>query len=265
MKSRKKNRQHPISFGLPAFPAVEGGLLPRLLADFTSKTGIKAVLTRDDDLYAPGRQGKFDLLISHFGHRDTEGFVMGGFGLWPRTIFSNQLCLAGPASDPARVRGSHDLVTAFRKIAKAKAPYIVNRTKGIRYLTETMWHAAGQPAKGSWLIDAGASKKEAFALAGERKAYVIWGLTPFLREEQASRNGLVPLLTSDPILQRIMVATVVNPSRFPTANVMGATALQQFLLSPETQASILTTRYQGYDQALWAPAGRHNAGAALPI
>jgi tungstate transport system substrate-binding protein len=190
---------------------------------------------------------------------------MGGFGLWPRTIFSNQLCLAGPASDPAKVRGSRDLVTAFRKIAKAKAPYVVNRTKGIKYLTEMLWYAADQPAKGNWLIDAGASKKEAFALAAERKAYVIWGLTPFLREEHVSHNGLVPLLTADPILQRIMVAIVVNPTRFPAANVLGATALQQFLLSPETQAAILKTRYEGYDQALWVPAGRHNAGAALPI
>lgn len=85
-----------------------------------------------------------------------------------------------------------------------------------------------------------------------------------MREEKVARYGLVQLLTADPILQRIMVATV-NPNRFPQANVTGATALQQFLLSPETQASILTTRQDGYAQALWVPAGRHNAGAALPI
>jgi tungstate transport system substrate-binding protein len=114
------------------------------------------------------------------------------------------------------------------------------------------------------LIKAGASKKEAIAVAAEHKAYVLWGLTPFLREEKMHK-GLVPLVTADPLLQRIMVSVVVNPQRFPNANTSGATAFQQFLLAPETQAMVLKTHYKGYHQALWAPAGRHNAGSVLPI
>ncbi len=245
--------------------AVEGGLLPSLIESYKSTTGINIILTKDDDLYDPAKEGKFDLLISHFGHRDAEDFVMGGFGLWPRTVFSNQLCLFGPPSDPAKVRGQHDLVKAFRRIAKAGAPYVINETKGIRYLTEILWNAAGRPPRGPWLIDSGASKKEAIVVAAEHRAYVLWGLTPFLREQRVAHKELVPLVTADPLLQRIMVAIVVNPERFPNANVAGAADFQRFLLLPQTQAMILKTHYPGNKQALWGAAGRHNAGSALPI
>ena len=244
--------------------SVEGGLLPTLVESFRAETGLRVALTADDDLYDPAKEGEFDLVISHFGHRDVEDFVLKGFGLWPRTVFSNQLALFGPPSDPARVRGQSDIVKAFRQIAKAKAPYVLNGTKGLRYLTEILWNAAGSPPRGQWFIDPGNSKKDAVALAAERKAYVLWGLTPFLREQKVAHGELVPLVTADPMLQRIMVAIVVNPERVPRVNVAGATRFQKFLLSPTTQAKIMKVHYPGAEQAVWAPAGRHNAGYALP-
>lgn len=244
--------------------AVEGNLLPMLVKSFQDETGIKTVLVRNDDPYEPAAKGEYDLVISHFGHRDVQNFVTKGLGLWPRMVFSNQLVLAGPASDPARIRGVTSLVEAFRRISRAKAPYVVNRTRGITYLTDILWYAAGKPPKGSWFIDTGVGKKDAMDLAAKKKAYVIWGLTPFLREEKASQRGLQPMVTADPLLQRIMVAIVVNPERVPGVNSAGAAKFQEYLLKPETQARILGIHYPGIKQAIWAPAGRHNPGSALP-
>jgi tungstate transport system substrate-binding protein len=247
--------------------AVEGGLLPSLVKSFNSQSGVQAVFTLDDEPYQPEKVGKYDLIISHFGHRDAEEFIFAKrLGLWPRTVFSNQICLIGPTSDPAKVRGMTDLVQAFRKIAAAKAPYVLNKIKGVTYLTEILWEAAGHPAKGSWFIDSpGAGKQDAIALAAERKAYVIWGLTPFLREKKAAHGALMPLVTADPLLQRIMVSVVVDPERVPGVNMAGASKFQEYLLAPSTQAKILTTHYAGHKQAIWMPAGRNNAGAVLPL
>jgi tungstate transport system substrate-binding protein len=247
--------------------AVEGGLLPSLVKSFNSQAGVQAVFTLDDEPYQPEKVGKYDLIISHFGHRDTEEFVFDKrLGLWPRTIFSNQVCLIGPTSDPAKVRGMTDLVQAFRKIAAAKAPYVLNKIKGVSYLTEILWEAAGRPAKGTWFIDSpGAGKKDAIALAAEHNAYVIWGLTPFLRENKVAHGALMPLVTADPLLQRIMVSVVVDPERVPGVNLAGASRFQEYLLLPSTQAKVLATHYAGHEQAIWAPAGRHNAGAVLPL
>ena len=244
--------------------SVEGGLLPFLVDIFTSETGLKVIITADNDPYDPAKMGKFDLVISHFGHRDVKNFVLKGFGSWPQTVFSNQLCLFGPPSDPAKVRGMSDLVRAFRRIADAKAPYVVNETKGIEYLTEILWNAAGKPSKGSWFIDPGINKNEAILLAAKRKGYVIWGLTPFLREQKEAQGGLVPLVTADPMLQRIMVSVVVNPENVQGVNASGAEKFQRFLLLPSTQAKIRKFHYPGVKGAVWAPAGRHNAGSILP-
>ena len=160
--------------------AIDGGLLPLLIESFRAETGLSVLLTSSDDPYTPARMGKYDLVISHFGHRDLEKFIMKGFGRWPRTVFSNQLALFGPPSDPAKIRGQPDLLQAFKQIAKARAPYVINNTHGIRYLSEILWRAAGRPAKGTWYIEKDVSKGDALAFAAERGGYVIWGLTPFL-------------------------------------------------------------------------------------
>jgi tungstate transport system substrate-binding protein len=244
--------------------AVEGGALPTLAEAFEKETGLHVEITAGDDPHHQAESGLADLVVSHFGHRDTERFVLKGFGLWPRTVFSNQLGLLGPPADPAKVRGLPSLVQAFRQIAKAKAPFVANETHGLRYLTKILWYAAGQPPKGPWFIDPGISKSDAMALAAERGAYVFWGLTPFLRDQKAAHRALEPLVTSDPLLQRLMVSIVVNAERVPGANAVGAAKFQEFLLLPRTQARIMEIHYPGIGQAVWAPAGRHNPGSVLP-
>jgi tungstate transport system substrate-binding protein len=244
--------------------AVEGDLLPILVESFQAETGIKTVLIKDDEPFQSAAKGEYDLVISHFGHRDVENFILNGTGKWPRTVFSNQLALVGPPSDPAHIRGVTSLVEAFRRIAHAKAPYVLNDTQGLKYLTDIIWNAAGKPPKGSWFIDPGVSKKNAIALAARKKAYVFWGLTPFLREQKARHHGLEPLVTADPMLQRIMVSIIVNPERVAGTNSAGAAKFQEYLLRPETQAKILGIHYPGVKGAVWAPAGRHNPGSALP-
>ncbi|MHC1697168.1 MAG: substrate-binding domain-containing protein [Geobacteraceae bacterium] len=243
---------------------IDGGLLPVLVKSFHLETGLSVEVTSSNDPFTPARMGKHDLVISHFGHRDLEKFILKGFGRWPRTVFSNQLALFGPPADPAKIRGLTNLVQAFEHIAKAKPPYVVNDTHGIRYLSEIIWRAAGKPAKGSWYVEQGVSKGDAIAFAAKRGGYVLWGITPFQQHQKAAPLPLEPLVTADALLQRIMVAVVVNPEQVSGVNAAGAARFQEYLLTPATQAKILDTHYPGIKQAEWSPAGRHNAGSALP-
>jgi tungstate transport system substrate-binding protein len=245
--------------------AVEGALLPALVADFESTSGLQVELRASTELYALARRGEVDLAISHYGHRDAEQFVVDGFGEFPRTLFSNQMALFGPKDDPAKVRGLTDAAAAFRRIADAKAPFVLNEIDGVRYLTEILWHAAGRPDRGPWFIDDAAHRKEdAIRFAAEKRAYVFWGLTPFLRFHDSPELGLEPLVLSDPLLQRLLVSVVVKPQRVGGVNHEGARALEAYLLLPRTQARIRDTRYPGASGCLWTPAGRHNRSAALP-
>ena len=78
------------------------------------------------------------MVLSHYGHKDAQAFVQDGFGQWPQLVFSNQLALLGPPSDPAQVQDLTDLVEAFRRIADIQSPLIVSNIEGVKYLTEIL-------------------------------------------------------------------------------------------------------------------------------
>jgi tungstate transport system substrate-binding protein len=244
--------------------AVEGNVLPALIAGFEQRTRYRVELTTSSQLYELARAGKVDLAISHYGHRDAEAFVMDGLGEWPRTIFSNQMALVGPPADPAGVRGLADAGDAFRRIAAARSPFVLNDLDGVHYLTEILWHAAERPERAGWFLDLRTSGEAAIERASQLGAYSLWGLTPFLRLRKSRQIGLEPLVLADPLLQRMLVSIAVKPGTGRDVNVGGAGALQSHLLAPATQAQIRTIRYPGVDAASWVPAGRHNRTAILP-
>ena len=244
--------------------AVEGNLLPTLIADFEKRSKLRVVLTPTEGVYDLARDGKVDLAISHYGHKHAEAFVMDGFGEFPRTLFSNQMALVGPPSDPAKIRGLVDAGQAFRRIAETKSPFLVNGIDGVRYLVDILWNAAGRPDKAGWFIDEGQRKDDAMNVASARGAYALWGLTPFLRMDSAAHLKLEPLVLGDPLLQRMLVSIVVRPTKVRGVNAEGAHALEAHLLSPATQAQIREVRYPGAGAVFWVPAGRHNRTGMLP-
>src|SRR5689334_8057320 len=191
--------------------AVEGQLLPALIARFEAAARYRVKLAATSGVYDLGRAGDADLAISHYGHRDAEAFVMDGLGEWPRTIFSNQMELIGPPADPAGVRGLSDAGEAFRRIAATRSPFLRNDLDGVHYLTEILWHAAGRPERAGWFLDERTSGETAIERASQLGAYSLWGLTPFLRLRNARKLGLEPLVLADPLLHRMLVSIVVKP------------------------------------------------------
>ena len=244
--------------------AVEGRLLPTLIERFERSGPYRVRLSTGERVYDLARNGQSDLVISHYGHRDAEAFVLDGLGEWPRTVFSNQMALLGPPSDPAHVRGLDDVGEAFRRIAESRSPFVVNDIDGVRYLTEILWNAAGRPDRAGWFVDAGTAKDTAIDRAASLGGYTLWGLTPFLRVQEQRRLALEPHVLADPLLQRMLVSIIVKPGGARRSNTAGAMAFQDYLLAPATQAAIRTVHYPGRHAVSWVPAGRHNRTAILP-
>jgi tungstate transport system substrate-binding protein len=239
---------------------VPDDLVKTLLPDFKKQSGFDAeIVYTGNDPFAEARNGKADLIISHYGHEGVEPFMSAGLGLWPHPVFANQMALLGPPADPAHVRGLADAAEAFRRIANAKAPFMVNENVGSKYLEEIIWICAGSPAKAEWYTSAKTQGREAVRAAAAKKAYVLWGLAPFLRLKRESPLALEPLVVGDPIFQRIMVSIVVNPEKVPGVNAEAAKAFENFLVAPPTQARIRAFRYPDFNQQAWWPAGRHNS------
>lgn len=235
------------------------GLLHGLLTDFERQTGLAVEVYSGNDVYRKARAGDADVVISHYGKKGVERFVMEGYGSWPKIVFSNQAVLIGHRSDPAGVRGLASVAEALGRIADKKAPFVHNDIPGIDYLTAIALESAGRPDKAGWFIDDGHVKAAAVLLAEEKKGYVIWGAFPFLRfDSQRDSSELEILVANDPSLQRIMAAIVVNPDKVGGVNAAGARELVDFLLSPPVQAKIAAFRVPGSDLQLWWPAGRNN-------
>jgi tungstate transport system substrate-binding protein len=243
-----------------ALVVVPDDLLRPLLPEFQKQTGLRAdIVYTGDDPYAVAREGKADLVISHYGHKGVEPFVTEGLGLWPHPVFANQMVLLGPPSDPAGVRRLTDAAEAFRRIAASKSYFLSNNGAGAKYLEEILWNSVDIRKKSTWYLDLKSQGSQAARDAARKGAYVLWGLPPFLRLKRQGPLDLEPMVVQDPIFQRIMVAVVVNPKKMQGVNAEGAQAFQDFLIAPATQARIRAFRYPDFDQQAWWPAGRHNS------
>jgi len=276
---------------LAVVPSPEGtGLLHELLPDFERESGYRVVVYSGEDLYDVARAGQADLVISHYGHNGTEAFMTQGLGLWPRAVFANQIAMIGPNGDPAQIRGLQDAGEAFRQIALSRsgAQFVSNNSAVMKYIESMLWEAAGRPAKNLWYVDQGASEADGMALAARIKAYYIFALPPFLTWQHTcpnnarSEGGEWPLARPSAVPHyptpcgmealvlagmpaRIMVSIVVNPQRFPAVNLVGATALQEYLLRPAVQARIESFRDSRSKLQLWKAVGLHNSAAALGL
>ncbi len=240
------------------------GLIDYLLEEFRKSSGYEVAVYSGSDVYDKARAGGADIVISHYGKAEVERFVLDGYGAWPRTVFSNQLVIAGPKADPAGIRGMTNATEAFAKIAKARAPWVANELPGITYVTNILWDAAGKPDKTGWYDRPGVAKGQAIGYAEQAGAYVVWGALPFLRYKAKHTGSQMEIMVSaDPLLHRVMAAVVVRPDKVPGVNVEGAEALQTYLLTPEVQARIAAFRSAGSDAQLWWPAARNNASEGL--
>jgi tungstate transport system substrate-binding protein len=240
----------------------DGGLWSDLLPAFTQRTGIGVELSAREDVFTPARAGRADIVYSHYGHKDLHTFVLGGYGLWPRTVLFNLVCLLGPPQDPARVRGLSDLGQAFARIASSRASFEVNNIPELVYLTDVVLGAAGL-SKGRWYVNHRLSKQAAMTKASSRGAYTIWGVTPFLDIAATKHLKLEPLVTDDPILQRIMVTIVVDPRKVSGVNTNAANAFQRYLLSAATQSRIRAFHNKTLRRPIFFAAGRNNEAALL--
>jgi tungstate transport system substrate-binding protein len=215
-------------------------------------------VTSSNDVFQRAQDGKADIVISHYGKEGLEKFVLDGYGTWPKMVFSNQAAIIGPQNDPAKIKGLSSAVLAMQRIAEAEAPFIVNSIPGIEYLENLLWQSAGNPARSSWYLDPGIEKEEVVQLAEEKQGYFLWGAYPFLRHKNNHGSKLEILVSSDPLLQRLMSAIIVNPNKIRSVNSEGAERFLNYLLDPETQAKIAAFRTPGVQQQLWWPAGRDN-------
>jgi tungstate transport system substrate-binding protein len=217
------------------------GLWPEIAKMFESESGYRVEVVATGP--RPGldtamRAGKVDLLTMHSGDITTD-LVADGFGTNMRPWTRNELCIVGPPEDPAQIRGMTNGAAALRKIAEARARFVDFQGIGSRELSHTLWRLAAVEPKGDWVIrDDTISKWNILQFARSNNAYVVVGYIP-ARLQKMNADGMEILVKGDPIMRRPFIVMEANPKKFPQANVAGAHALSDFLLSPKVQNYLL--------------------------
>jgi tungstate transport system substrate-binding protein len=225
----------------------QSGLFEHLLPAFKKATGIevRVVAVGTGQALDMGRRGDADVLFVH-DRAAEEKLVADGIGLKRSDVMYNDFVLAGPASDPAGIKGS-DIVAALGKVAGSLASFISRGDKSGTHAAELRyWKAAGVDAPAAKLAgykECGCGMGPALNIASSSDAYVLADRGTWLSFK--NRGGLGVLVQGDKRLFNQYGVIVVNPAKHPHVKVQLAQAFADWVLSANGQNTIASYKLGG--------------------
>jgi tungstate transport system substrate-binding protein len=248
-----------LAFGLPSAHAQDArvlrlstttstensGLLAYLLPSFEQNTGIKVnvISVGTGKALELGKNGDVDVTLVHARQLEDK-FVAEGWGIDRRDVMYNDFVVAGPVSDPAQVKGMHDVIAAFRKIAAGKAKFISRGdNSGTDVMEKTYWQQAGTKPQAGNYVSAGLGMGEVLNMAAEMNAYTLTDRATY--GAYKAKTGLAVLVEGDKRMFNPYGIIAVNPGRHKGINYAGAKQLIAWITSPEGQAKIAAFKPAG--------------------
>jgi tungstate transport system substrate-binding protein len=231
----------------------DSGLLNLLIPAFEAASGVKVrmAIGGTGQVIKLAANGDVDAVISHVRAQE-EHLVASGAGLRRFAVASNDFLIAGPAQDPARVRGSQDAVEAMRKIHAVKARFISRGDESGTHVKEReLWRAAEMEPKWEDYLSAGVGMGRALLMAGEMQAYTLCDRATFAALR--ARTGLEILAAGDPRLYNEYGVVAVNPARFRGINAADADKFVSWLTGADARRLIAGFRIGG-QQVFFPPA-----------
>lgn len=197
----------------------QSGLFSVLLPEFKKASGIdvKVVALGTGQAIDMGRRGDADVLFVHDKVAE-EKVVAEGFAVKRIEVMYNDFVVAGPASDPAHVKGN-DVVEAFKKIAAGNAPFVSRGDKSGTFAAEMrFWKMADLSDKqGSGYKACGCGMGPALNMASSTNAYVLTDRGTWLNFK--NRGELKVLVEGDKRLFNQYGVMLVNPAKHPHVKV----------------------------------------------
>jgi tungstate transport system substrate-binding protein len=227
------------------------GLLGWLLPVFEAKTNTKVnvISVGTGKALELGKNGDVDVTLVHARSAEDK-FVADGWGIDRRDVMYNDFIVAGPTSDPARIKGSKDVLAAFRKIHDSGAKFISRGdNSGTDIMEKAYWKSAGIQPAGSTYISAGLGMGEVLNMAAELQAYTLTDRATY--GAYKAKTGLEVVVEGDKSMYNPYGIIAVNPAKHPGVNYKGATLLINWITSPEGQARIAAFKPAG--QQLFFP------------
>ena len=226
----------------------QSGLFKHLLPAFEKKTGIqvRVVALGTGQSLDMGKRGDADVVFVHAKQLE-EKFVAEGYGVKRFEVMYNDFILVGPKSDPAKVGGGRDVVTALQKIKAAQAPFASRGDKsGTHFAELQLWKAAGIDIardKGPWYRDTGSGMGPTLNTAAGMNAYALTDRGTWLSFK--NRADLVISVEGDQRLFNQYGVILVNPAKHPHVKKEIGQAFVHWVISPEGQKAIAEYKIGG--------------------
>src|SRR5881398_4022157 len=233
----------------------DAGLLDSLLPVFERQTRyrVKVIAVGSGQALAMGRRGDADVVLSHAPEAERV-LVDSGYFVRRRLVMHNEFLVVGPASDPAGLRGLSDAVAAFRRLAERRAPFVSRGDQsGTHQREQLLWKRTGMPSppRGEWYIESGQGMGATLQLADEKHGYTLTDRATYLTWRD--KLQFFPMVEGDSLLYNVYHVLELNPKNASRINVVGGTALADFLVAPETQRLIGEYGKSRFGQSLFVP------------
>jgi len=238
----------------------DSGLLDVLLPIFEKETGymVKTISVGSGQAMKMGERGEADVLLVHSPDAE-KAFMARGFGSSRKLVMHNDFLILGPASDPAKIKGSKTSAEAYKKIAQAGALFLSRGdNSGTDAKDKALWKATGiNPAGRKWFQQTGLGMGETLNVASEKRGYLLSDRGTFLSLDKNKRLGLEILVSGEPKLLNVYHVVEVNPAKWPKVNNAGAKAFAEFIVSRNIQEMIGRYGMKQFGMPLFFPdAGR---------
>ena len=226
----------------------DSGLFGHILPAFKARSGItvKVVAQGTGQALDTARRGDADVVLVHAKAQE-EQFVADGFGIARFDVMYNDFVLVGPLSDPARIKGSKDVLAAFKAVNTAALPFVSRGDKSGTHAAElALWRAAGlAPAstKPAWYREIGQGMGAALNTAAAMGATVLADRATWLAFK--GKGGLSVLVEGDARLFNQYGIMLVSPARHSHVKAALGQAFIDWLLSAEGQSAIGAFQIEG--------------------
>jgi tungstate transport system substrate-binding protein len=232
----------------------DSGLFSHILPRFRAASGIDVhvVAVGTGQALAIGERGDADALLVH-DRAGEDKFVADGYGIDRRDVMYNDFVIVGPKSDPAGVRGLHDALEAFRRIADTRAQFASRGDdSGTNRMELRLWTSATikPDQRGAWYRDLGQGMGPTLNIAAALNAYTLTDRATWANFK--NRQDLEILTEGDQALFNPYGSILVNPAKWPHVKSAEARIWHEWLTSKPGLDAITSYRIAG-EQLFFPP------------
>lgn len=223
----------------------DSGVLAVILPAFEAASGVKVkpIVAGTGQVMKYAENGDVDIVFTH-SRADEEKLIARGIGGARMDVMYNDFVIAGPASDPARVRGLGDAAAALARIRESGAKFTSRGDDSGTHKKELqLWTAVGGLKPWPGYLPSGQGAARTLMMAHELDAYDL--VDRATHRQLARKYPLAILVQGDPRLLNEYGVTTLRPRPGRVVNEGDARKFAAWIVSGPAKRLIAGYRIDG--------------------